>query len=219
MFYLLYFRIVGDAFPWNISTFLQETGFHYVWRSRANSTKFFCNSFFPRICSCCLATCFRAFTCLPWAPLAINWKMSHKYKGFYRILLIRKKIHSMTISYIMYLPGFPVVSFSVTDGPLLETAVVDSSVSWVLLGSTISKISFMMMQCYPNRHLKWCFIFAVIIQWNVQMKWDGALQLHCDCPATVSRLHRDWFVAAWWLPDKCLTSVWEVHTTWKNLFV
>ena len=56
----------------------------------------------------------------------------------------------MTISYIMYLPGFPVVSFSVTDGPLLETAVVDSSVSWVLLGSTISKISFMMMQCYPT---------------------------------------------------------------------
>ena len=56
----------------------------------------------------------------------------------------------MTISYIMYLPGFPVVSFSVTDGPLLETAVVDSSVSWVLLDSTISKISFMMMQSYPT---------------------------------------------------------------------
>ena len=35
----------------------------------------------------------------------------------------------MTISYIMYLPGFPVVSFSVTDGPLLNTAVVDSSIS------------------------------------------------------------------------------------------
>ena len=56
----------------------------------------------------------------------------------------------MTISYIMYLPGFPVVSFSVTDGPLVETAVVDSSVSWVLLDSTISKISFMMMQSYPT---------------------------------------------------------------------
>ena len=50
----------------------------------------------------------------------------------------------------MYLPGFPVVSFSVTDGPLVETAVVDSSVSWVLLDSTISKISFMMMQSYPT---------------------------------------------------------------------
>ena len=35
----------------------------------------------------------------------------------------------MTISYIIYLPGFPVVSFSVTDGALLETAVVDSSVA------------------------------------------------------------------------------------------
>ena len=56
----------------------------------------------------------------------------------------------MTISYIMYLPGFPVVSFSVTDGPLVENAVVDSSVSWVLLDSTISKISFMMMQSYPT---------------------------------------------------------------------